>query len=60
MGDYHNDVYRKLLLWVTLALAEQLTVRYAPIPSGYAQGMPLVLLMIFLLLRPTGLLRARA
>jgi len=20
MGDYHNDVYRKLLLWVTLAL----------------------------------------
>ena len=20
MGEYHNDVYRKLLLWVTLAL----------------------------------------
>src|SRR5437773_10504279 len=20
MGDYHNDVYRKMLLWVTLAL----------------------------------------
>src|SRR5438552_15319578 len=21
MGEYHNDVYRKLLLWVTLALS---------------------------------------
>jgi branched-chain amino acid transport system permease protein len=42
-----------------LALAEQLTVRYAPIPSGYAQGLPLIFLMIFLLVRPTGLLKAR-
>ena len=33
---------------------------YAPLPSGYAQGVPLLLLMIFLLVRPTGLLRARA
>jgi branched-chain amino acid transport system permease protein len=49
-----------LLGGLLLALAEQLTVRYAPIPSGYAQGMPLVLLMLFLLLRPTGLLRARS
>ena len=49
-----------LLGGLLLALAEQLTVRYAPIPSGYAQGMPLVLLMVFLLLRPTGLLRARS
>jgi len=48
-----------LLGGLLLALAEQLTVRYAPVPAGYAQGMPLVLLMVFLLLRPTGLLRAR-
>jgi branched-chain amino acid transport system permease protein len=48
-----------LLGGLLLALAEQLTVRYAPIPAGYAQGVPLVLLMIFLLLRPAGLLPAR-
>lgn len=46
-----------LLGGLLLAFAEQLTVRYAPIPSGYAQGVPLVLLMIFLLVRPTGLLK---
>jgi branched-chain amino acid transport system permease protein len=34
-------------------------VRYAPLPAGYAQGVPLLLLMLFLLVRPTGLLRAR-
>jgi len=43
-----------------LALAEQLTVRYAPLPAGYAQGVPLILLMLFLLVRPTGLLKAKA
>jgi branched-chain amino acid transport system permease protein len=43
-----------------LAFAEQLTIRYAPIPSGFAQAVPLVFLMIFLVVRPTGLLRARA
>jgi branched-chain amino acid transport system permease protein len=37
-----------------LAFAEQLTVRYAPIPAGYGQGVPLLLLMLFLLVRPTG------
>jgi branched-chain amino acid transport system permease protein len=42
-----------------LALAEQLTVRYAPLPAGYAQGVPLIFLMIFLLVRPTGLLKAK-
>lgn len=42
-----------------LAFAEQLTARYAPIPSGYTQGVPFVLLIIFLLWRPTGLLVAR-
>jgi branched-chain amino acid transport system permease protein len=49
-----------LLGGLLLAFAEQLTARYAPIPSGFAQGVPLLFLMIFLLLRPTGLLRARA
>jgi branched-chain amino acid transport system permease protein len=48
-----------LLGGLLLAFAEQLTVRYAPVPAGYAQGVPLLLLMIFLLLRPTGLLRAK-
>jgi branched-chain amino acid transport system permease protein len=43
-----------------LAFAEQLTIRYAPIPSGFAQGVPLLFLMLFLVVRPTGLLRARA
>jgi branched-chain amino acid transport system permease protein len=49
-----------LLGGLLVAFAEQLTVRYAPIPSGYAQGVPLLLLMLFLLVRPTGLLRPRA
>lgn len=48
-----------LLGGLILAVAEQFTVRYAPIPPGLAQGVPLVLLILFLLLRPTGLLRAR-
>jgi branched-chain amino acid transport system permease protein len=49
-----------LLGGLVLAFAEQFTVRYAPIPSGYAQGVPLLLLMLFLLVRPTGLLKAKA
>jgi branched-chain amino acid transport system permease protein len=49
-----------LLGGLLLAFAEQLTARYAPIPSGYTQGVPLLFLIIFLLVRPTGLLRARA
>lgn len=48
-----------LLGGLILAFCEQLTARYAPIPAGYAQGVPLVLLILFLLARPTGLLRAR-
>jgi branched-chain amino acid transport system permease protein len=48
-----------LLGGLLVAFAEQLTVRYAPLPAGYAQGVPLILLMLFLLVRPTGLLRAR-
>jgi branched-chain amino acid transport system permease protein len=48
-----------LLGGLLLAFAEQLTARYAPIPSGFAQGVPLLLMMVFLLLRPTRLLRAK-
>ncbi|HUQ24190.1 MAG TPA: branched-chain amino acid ABC transporter permease [Burkholderiales bacterium] len=43
-----------------LAFAEQFTARYAPIPGGFVQGVPLLFLMIFLIFRPTGLLKARA
>lgn len=49
-----------LLGGLLLAFAEQLTARYAPIPSGYTQGVPLLFLMLFLVFRPTGLLRAKA
>jgi branched-chain amino acid transport system permease protein len=49
-----------LLGGLLLAFAEQFTVRYAPIPGGFAQGVPLLFLMVFLVVRPTGLLRARA
>lgn len=49
-----------LLGGLLLAFAEQFIARYAPIPSGYTQGVPLLLLMVFLLARPTGLLKARA
>ena len=48
-----------LLGGLLLAFAEQLTARYAPIPSGFTQGVPLLFLIVFLLVRPTGLLRAR-
>ena len=48
-----------LLGGLVLALVEQFTVRYAPIPAGLAMGVPLVLLIVFLLVRPTGLLKAR-
>ena len=41
-------------------LGEKVAPLLAPIPSGYTQGVPLLFLMIFLLVRPTGLLRARA
>ena len=48
-----------LLGGLILAFAEQFTVRYAPVPPGMAMGVPLVLLIGFLLLRPSGLLLAR-
>jgi len=49
-----------LLGGLVLALLEKLVLRYAPIPSGFALGVPLVLLIVFLLLRPSGLLAPRA
>jgi branched-chain amino acid transport system permease protein len=49
-----------LLGGLLLAFAEQLTARYLPIASGFALGVPLLLLMVFLIFRPTGLLRAKA
>jgi branched-chain amino acid transport system permease protein len=48
-----------LLGGIVLALAEQLTQRYAPIPSGLALGVPFLLLILFLLIRPSGLLKVR-
>lgn len=45
-----------------LALAEQLTARYADqigIPSGMSLGVPFLLMIVFLLARPTGLLRPK-
>lgn len=48
-----------LLGGVLLAAIEKLVLRYAPIPSGFAIGVPFVLIILFLLARPTGLLRAR-
>ena len=49
-----------LLGGYVLALAERLTARYAPIPSTFAEAVPLVLLILFLVLRPTGILKAKA
>jgi branched-chain amino acid transport system permease protein len=48
-----------LLGGLLVAFAEHLTLRYAPFPAGLPLGVPLVLLILFLLVRPTGLLRAR-
>ena len=45
-----------------LALAEQFTARYADqigIPSGMSIGVPFLLMIVFLLVRPTGLLKAK-
>ena len=48
-----------LLGGFVLALAERLTVRYAPIASSFAEAVPLILLIAFLVFRPTGLLKPR-
>lgn len=54
-----NRVEGALLGGIILAFAEDLTRRYVPIPSGLALGVTPLLLIIFLLVRPTGLLRAK-
>jgi branched-chain amino acid transport system permease protein len=48
-----------LLGGLILAFVEQFTVRYAPVPPGLVMGTPLVLLILFLLVRPRGLLAPR-
>jgi branched-chain amino acid transport system permease protein len=47
-----------LLGGLVLAATEQLCARYLPIPSGLTLGVPFILLIGFLLLRPRGLLRS--
>ena len=47
-----------LLGGVVLALVEQFGARYLPISSGMTLAFPFVLLILFLLFRPTGILRA--
>ena len=42
-----------------LAFVEQLGARYLPIPSGLTLGFPFVLLILFLFLRPSGLIPPR-
>jgi len=48
-----------LLGGLLLALIEKIVLRYAPIPSGFAIGVPFLLMILFLLWRPTGLLAPR-
>ena len=48
-----------LLGGLILAFAEDLTRRYVPIPSGLTLGVTPLLLIFFLLVRPSGLLRAK-
>jgi branched-chain amino acid transport system permease protein len=48
-----------LLGGLLLAFTEQLGARYLPIPSGVTLGVPFLLLILFLLFRPTGLIAAR-
>ncbi len=48
-----------LLGGIVLAFAEQLGARYLPIPSGLTLGFPFVLMIVFLFLRPSGLIPPR-
>jgi len=48
-----------LLGGLVLAFVEQFGARYLPIPSGLTLGFPFVLLMVFLFLRPSGLIAPR-
>ena len=48
-----------LLGGLVLAFVEQLGARYLPIPSGLTLAFPFVLLIVFLFLRPSGLIAPR-
>jgi branched-chain amino acid transport system permease protein len=48
-----------LLGGFVLAMVEQLAARYLPIPSGFTLGAPLVLMILFLLVRPSGILKPK-
>ena len=48
-----------LLGGLVLAFVEQFGARYLPIPSGLTLGFPFLLLIVFLFLRPTGLIGPR-
>ena len=48
-----------LLGGLVLAFVEQLGARYLPIPSGLTLAFPFALLILFLFLRPSGLIAAR-
>ena len=48
-----------LLGGLLLAFVEQFGARYLPIPSGLTLGFPFVLLIVFLFLRPSGLIAPR-
>lgn len=48
-----------LLGGIILGVVEAFAARYLPIPSSMVLGVPLVLLILFLIVRPTGLLAAK-
>ncbi len=48
-----------LLGGLVLAFVEQFGARYLPIPSGLTLGFPFLLLIVFLFVRPTGLIGPR-
>jgi branched-chain amino acid transport system permease protein len=48
-----------LLGGLLLSLTEKLVLRYAPIPAGFALGVPFLVLILFLVLKPRGLLAVR-
>jgi predicted NAD/FAD-dependent oxidoreductase len=49
-AEHVNDTPARVQGKLILAFAEQMTVRYAPVPPGLAMGVPLVLLILFLLM----------
>jgi branched-chain amino acid transport system permease protein len=56
VGRVEGALYGGLLL----AFAEKVSIRFLPLPSGIALGMPLLLIILFLTMRPTGLVGSDA